>query len=371
MKKSILALMLLIAAIATISAQLPVNLYGRAAVGENGVVAAAKPEASQVGIDILKKGGNAVDAAIATGFALGVLEANANGIGGGGFMIIKMVDMAEPVVIDFREKAPGKATPTMYLGPDGKVIPNSTIEGGLSVGVPGEVKGLLYALENYGSGKLSRADIIQPAIQWALQGIPVTVNLESIIKDNYGKLVKYENGAQIYLKDGLPYEVGDVIYNPDLARTLAKIVKEGADAIYKGPIAQAMVDEVQKRGGILTLEDLANYEIKVRKAVEGEYRGYKVYSVPPASSGGTHLIEILNILENFDVVKLGFQTAQASHLWSEILKLTFADRAKYMADTDFVQVPLKGLTNKEYAKQQATRINMNASMSSPQPGDPF
>jgi len=371
MKKSILALMLLIAAIATISAQLPVNLYGRAAVGENGVVAAAKPEASQVGIDILKKGGNAVDAAIATGFALGVLEANANGIGGGGFMIIKMVDMAEPVVIDFREKAPGKATPSMYLGPDGKVIPNSTIEGGLSVGVPGEVKGLLYALENYGSGKLSRADIIQPAIQWALQGIPVTVNLESIIKDNYGKLVKYENGAQIYLKDGLPYEVGDVIYNPDLARTLAKIVKEGADAIYKGPIAQAMVDEVQKRGGILTLEDLANYEIKVRKAVEGEYRGYKVYSVPPASSGGTHLIEILNILENFDVVKLGFQTAQASHLWSEILKLTFADRAKYMADTDFVQVPLKGLTNKEYAKQQATRINMNASMSSPQPGDPF
>ncbi len=339
--------------------------------GANGVVAAAKPEASQVGIDILKKGGNAVDAAVATGFALGVLEPNATGVGGGGFMIIKMKDMAEPVVIDFREMAPGKATPTMYLGSDGKVIPKSTYEGGLSVGVPGEVKGLLYALEHYGSGKLTRADIIQPAIQWALQGIPVTVNLESITKDNFGKLVQYENGAQIYLKDGLPYEVGDVIYNPDLAKTLAKIVKEGEDAVYKGEIAQAIVDEVQKRGGIITLDDLANYQVKIRKAVEGDYRGYKVYSVPPASSGGTHLVEILNILENFDVKKIGFETPQAAHLWSEILKLTFADRSKYMGDTDFVKVPLAGLTSKDYAKEQAARIDLNASMNPPQAGDPY
>jgi gamma-glutamyltranspeptidase/glutathione hydrolase len=371
MKKRIVGFVLCIALISAVSAQLPVNLYGRAAVGQNGVVAAAKPEASQVGIDILKKGGNAVDAAVATGFALGVLEANANGVGGGGFMIIKMKDMTEPVVIDFREMAPAKSTPTMYLGADGKVVPNSTIEGGLAVGVPGDAKGLLYALENYGSGKLTRADVIQPAIQWALQGIPVTVNLASIIKDNFGKLVKYENGAQIYLKDGLPYEVGDVIYNPDYAKTLAKIVKEGADAIYKGEIAQAIVDEVQKRGGIITMEDLANYQIKIRKAVEGDYRGYKVYSVPPASSGGTHLIEILNILENFDVKKIGFQTPQAAHLWSEILKLTFADRSKYMGDTEFVKVPLAGLTSKEYAKEQAARIDMNVSMNAPKPGDPF
>jgi gamma-glutamyltranspeptidase/glutathione hydrolase len=371
MKRFMLGLVLFAAVLGAVSAQLPVNLYGRAAVGANGVVAAAKPEASQVGIDILKKGGNAVDAAVATGFALGVLEPNATGVGGGGFMIIKLKDMAEPVVIDFREMAPGKATPTMYLGADGKVVPKSTYEGGLSVGVPGEVKGLLYALEHYGSGKLTRPDVIQPAIQWALQGIPVTVNLASIIKDNFGKLVKYENGAQIYLKDGLPYEAGDVIYNPDLAKTLAKIVKEGEDAVYKGEIAQAIVDEVQKRGGIITLDDLANYQIKVRKAVEGDYRGYKVYSVPPASSGGTHLVEILNILENFDVKKIGFQTPQAAHLWSEILKLTFADRSKYMGDTDFVKVPLAGLTSKEYAKAQATRIDLNASMNPPQAGDPY
>lgn len=371
MKRLSIAFVLFVAVLGALFAQLPVNLYGRAAAGPNGVVAAAKPEASQVGIDILKKGGNAVDAAVATGFALGVLEPNASGVGGGGFMIIKMKDMTEPVVIDFREMAPSKATPTMYLGADGKVVPNSTIEGGLAVGVPGEVKGLLYALEHYGSGKLSRADIIQPAIQWALSGIPVTVNLASIIKDNYGKLVKYENGAQIYLKDGLPYEVGDVIYNPDLAKTLGKIVKEGADAIYKGEIAEAIVKEVQKRGGILTLEDLANYEIKIRKPVEGEYRGYKVYSVPPASSGGTHLIEILNILENFDVKKIGYQTPQAAHLWSEILKLTFADRSKYMADTDFVKVPLAGLTSKEYAKEQAAKIDLNKSMPAGTAGDPW
>ncbi len=370
MKRFIVSAMLLAAAIGTLSAQLPVNLYGRAAAGPNGVVAAAKPEASQVGIEILKKGGNAVDAAIATGFALGVLEPNASGVGGGGFMIIKMKDMKEPVVIDFREMAPARSTPTMYLGPDGKVIPNSTIEGGLAVGVPGEVKGLLYALEHYGSGKLSRAEIIMPAIEWALKGIPVTVNLESIIKDNYAKLVKYENGAKIYLKDGLPYEVGDKIYNPDLARTLAKIAVEGADAIYKGEIAQAIVDEVQKRGGIITLEDLARYEVKIRKPVKGTYRGYGIYSVPPASSGGTHLIEILNILENFDMKKVGFQTTQAAHLWSEILKLTFSDRAKYMADTDFVKVPLEGLTSKDYAKAQAARIDMSKPMSGQQAGDP-
>ena len=371
MKKAGIAFVLCVAMLGAVSAQLPVNLYGRAAVGANGVVAAAKPEASQVGVDILKEGGNAVDAAVATAFALGVLEPNASGVGGGGFMIIKLKDMAEPIVVDFREMAPGKATSTMYLGADGKVNPRLTVEGGLSIGVPGEVKGLLYALEHYGSGKLTRSDIIQPAIQWALQGVPVTVNLESIIKDNFDKLVKYENGAQIYLKDGLPYELGDVIYNPDYAKTLAKIVKEGSDAIYKGEIAQAIADEVQKRGGLITVEDLANYQVKVRKPVEGDYRGYKVYSVPPASSGGTHLIEILNILENFDMKKIGFQTPQYTHLWSEILKLTLADRARYMADTDFVKVPLEGLTNKDYAKKQAARINMDAAMPFPEAGNPY
>lgn len=365
------ALMVLFAVgISLAAAQTPVNLYGRGAQGPNGVVAAAKPEASEVGIQILKKGGNAVDAAIATAFALGVLEPNASGVGGGGFMIIKMADMKEAVVIDFRETAPKASTDKMFLGPDGKVVAGLSSEGGLSVGVPGEVKGLLYALENFGSGKLSRMQILEPAIDWAMKGVPVTVNLASIIKDNFTKLVKYENGAEIYLNDGLPYEIGDTIVNLDYAKTLAKIGAEGVDAIYKGEIAQAIVNEVQKRGGILTLEDLANYKVEVRKPVQGTYRGYTILSVPPASSGGTHLIQMLNILENFDLKKSGPGTAATAHLWAETMKMAFADRAKYMADTAFVKVPLAGLTNKDYAKELAAKIDPAKPMASATAGDP-
>lgn len=369
--KRIFALAILFVAVAGLAmAQVPLNLYGRGAQGYNGVVAAAKPEASQVGIDILKAGGNAVDAAVATGFALGTLEPNANGIGGGGFMIIKMADMKEAVVIDFREMAPGKSTPTMYLGADGKVVPKSTYEGGLSVGVPGEVHGLLYALENFGSGKLSRAQIIQPAIDWAEKGVPVTVNLAGIIKDNFDKLVKYEEGAKIYLDDGLPYEIGDVIINKDLAKTLRLIQAKGTDAIYKGEIAEKIAAEVQKRGGILTVEDLANYQIRIRKPVVGSYRGYTIVSCPPASSGGTHLIQMLNMMENFNPAKSGEGTAATAHLWAEIFKLSFADRSKYMADTDFVKVPLAGLTSKAYAKELIAKIDPAKPMASATAGDP-
>ncbi|HEY9055287.1 MAG TPA: gamma-glutamyltransferase [Rectinemataceae bacterium] len=370
MKKALFLALALVLGFSFATAQTPVNLYGRGAAGPNGVVAAAKPEASEVGLEILKQGGNAVDAAVATAFALHVLEPNASGVGGGGFMIVKMANMPNPVVVDFRETAPLASTDTMYLGPDGKVIPKSTYEGGLSVGVPGEVKGLLYALEHFGSGKFSRKDLVQPAISWALKGVPVTVNLAQIIKDNYDKLVRFENGAKIYLDNGLPFEVGDTFRNPDYANTLAQIGLYGADAIYKGPIAQAMVDEVQKRGGILTMEDLARYEVKIREPVVGSYRGYKIYSVPPASSGGTHLVQMLNILENFDVAKTVQGSAANAHLWAETLKLTFADRSKYMADTDFVKVPLAGLTSKAYAKELAAKIDTAKPMPSATAGDP-
>ncbi len=370
MKRLLISIVLLSAGLGLAFAQTPVNLYGRGAQGANGVVAAAKPEASQVGVEILKKGGNAVDAAIATAFALHVLEPNASGIGGGGFMIIKMANMPKAVVVDFRESAPAAAHDKMYLGADGKVIPKSTYEGGLSVGVPGEVKGLLYAFDKYGSGKLSRMDIVQPAIAWALKGVPVTVNLAQIIKDNFEKLVKYENGAKIYLDEGLPYEVGDSFTNLDYANTLAKVGIYGEDAIYKGEIAKAIADEVQKRGGLLTVEDLANYQIKIREPVEGTYRGYKILSVPPASSGGTHLVQMLNIMENFDVAKSVQGSAANAHLWAETLKMTFADRSKFMADTDFVKVPLAGLTSKAYAKTLAAKIDPGKPMASATAGDP-
>jgi len=349
----------------------PLNLYGRDAEGRNGVVAAAKPEASEVGVKILEMGGNAVDAAIATAFALGVLEPNASGLGGGGFMIIQLAHMDEAVVIDFRETAPSAAGPTFFnLDERNRVINNETIIGGKSSGVPGEVAGLLYALENFGT--MSRAQVIQPAIEWAEKGIPVTVNLFSIINDNYEKIMMMENGAELYLKDGgIPYEIGETIVLKDLADTLRIIVEKGKDGFYKGEIAEKIVAEVQKRGGVITLEDLANYDLQIRKPVVGTYRDYTILSVPPASSGGTHIIELLNIMENFDLATLGDNTPETLHLWSEAMKLIFADRSKYMADTAFVDVPLTGLTSKEYARTLAAKIDPNKPMESVAAGDPW
>ena len=272
----------------------PLNTYERDVESENGVVAAAKPEASKVGIEILKKGGNAVDAAVATAFAVGVLEPNASGIGGGGFMLIKPAH-GESVIIDFREEAPGKATPDMYtLDENGKAINNEATVGGKAVGVPGETTGLLTALKKYGT--MSRREVMQPAIDFAYNGIPVTLNLSSIISDNYDKISKYPETAKIYLNDGLPYEVGDKIKNVDYGKTLEKIADNGASAFYRGEIAEKIANEVQKQGGIITTEDLKNYFVKMRKPIEGEYRGYKIVSTPPPSSGGTHVIELLNMM---------------------------------------------------------------------------
>ena len=371
MKRTLTLVALLAGATPMLLAKLPLNLYGRSATGAHGVVAAAKPDASQIGVNILKAGGNAVDAAIATGFALGVLEPNATGIGGGGFMIVRLANMKEAVVIDFREIAPAASKPDMYKFDDkGKVVNNASVVGGLAVGIPGEVAGLLYALEHYGSGKLSRAQILQPAIDWANKGYTVTINLSNIIKENYETIKQFPACAAIYLKDGLPCEPGDTIHNPDLARTLGLIAKKGADAIYKGEIAEKIAAEVQKQGGILTVQDLANYKVEVRKPVMGTYRGYTIMSVPPASSGGTHLVQLLNILENFDVKAMGYGSPAMAHLWSESMKLVFADRSKYMADTAFVKVPLVGLTSKGYAKEISAQVAMDKSLPAATAGDP-
>jgi len=370
--KKLVALCILAAFVAALGvAQTPVNLYGRAAQGAQGVVAAAKPEASQVGIDILKKGGNAVDAAIATAFALGVLEPNASGLGGGGFLVIKMANMKEAVVVDFRETAPGAAKADMFkFGEDGKVIDNASVVGGQSVGVPGELAGLLYALENFGSKKMGREKVMAPAIEWAEKGIPVTVNLAAIIQSELGKINKFPATAKIYTKEGLPFEVGESIKNPDLAATLKDIAKGGKDAFYKGAMAERIAKAAQDAGGILTAADLANYQVKIRKPVMGTYRGYSIISVPPASSGGTHVIQILNILENMDISKMGPGTPATTHAWIEALRLAFADRGKYMADADFVKVPLKGLASKDYAKTLAAKIDPAKAMGSATADDP-
>jgi gamma-glutamyltranspeptidase/glutathione hydrolase len=364
-------LALLAAQLPAQSDRTPLNLYGRGATGTNGVVAAARPEASRVGVEILRMGGNAVDAAVATGFALGVLEPNASGIGGGGFMLVKLAGMKDAVVIDFRPTAPAAATPDMYkLDARGRAIDNASVEGGLASAVPGEVRGLLAAFEQYGSRKLTRAQVIQPAIDWAERGVPVTVNLAQIIKDNFGKLSKFENGLAIYANDGFPPEIGDTIVNKDLAATLRLIQARGADAIYRGDIAARIVAENRKRGGILTAEDLAAYRVKVRAPIAGSYRGYTILTAPPPA-GGTHVIQLLNIVEASDLQALGEQSAAAAHVWAEACKLVFADRARYSADPDFVTVPFAGLASKAYARTLAAQIKADAVLSEPAAGDPF
>lgn len=342
----------------------------RDAIGENGVVSAAKPEASEVGVEILKKGGNAIDAAVATAFAIGVVEPNASGLGGGGFMLIRHADTGEEVFLDFREVAPKNATPDMYeLDEDGKPIDDSKTVGGKAVGVPGEVAGLLMALEKYGT--MSREEIMQPAIEFAENGFTVTKNFSDMIQDNFEKINKFDPTKEIYFKSGLPYGEGDIFTNKDLANTLKKIAKEGKDAFYKGEIAKAIVDEVQRTGGIMTLEDLENYEVKVREPVRGTYRGYEIISAPPSSSGGTHVVQLLNIMENFDLKSMGLNTTDSLHAWSEAAKLMFADRSEYMADTDFVDVPLSGLASKDYAKELYEKIDADKAAKDVEHGDPY
>ena len=330
----------------------------RDAVGENGVVASSNFYASRAGLEVLEKGGNAIDAAIATAYALGVVEPYTSGLGGGGFMLIHSAETGEDVFIDFRERAPLLATPALWaIDEDGKVIGSQTSEGGKSVGVPGEVAGLEYALEQYGT--LPRAEVMQPAIDLATEGYLVSLNMNTAATDSYEYMLKYPELGHYYLAEGgLPYETGELFQNPDLAKTLKMIAENGKDAFYKGEVAEAFVETVQKYGSVMTLKDLEAYEIKVREPVRSTYRGYQLISAPPASSGGTHLIEILNILENFDLPNMEVNSAPYLHLFSEAFKLAFADRSAYMSDTDFQDVPLEGLTNKDYAKLLSEKIDV-------------
>ncbi len=328
----------------------------RDATGENGVVSSSNFYATRAGLQVLQGGGNAIDAAVAAGYALGVVEPFTSGLGGGGFMLIHSAATGEDVFIDFRELAPAAATPEMWqLDAEGKVIGNQKAEGGKSVGVPGEVAGLEYALKTFGS--MERADVMQPAIDLAENGYLVSLNMNIAMQDNYSYMLKYpELGAYYLTEDGLPYDVGSTLTNPDLAKTLRMIAKDGEAAFYAGEVAEAFVQTVQKYGGVITLADMANYQVKLREPVSSTYRGYKVVSAPPASSGGTHLIEILNIVENYDIASMEINSAPYIHVFSEAFKLAFADRAAYMADTDFQDVPLKGLTSKEYAAMLAGKI---------------
>lgn len=334
------------------------TLEGRGAEGKTAVVSSGKYEASKAGLEVLQAGGNAVDAAVAVSFALGVTEPNSSGIGGGGFMTIHSAD-GEDVFVNFREKAPGAATPDMWqLDAEGNVIGNQKAIGGKSVGIPGNVKGMEYAFENYGSGKVTWEEVLAPSVKLAEEGYIVTPTLYNDMFGSYDAMINYPEFGNVYLnEDGLNYQVGETFKNPDLAKTLKAISDGGADAFYKGAIAQKMVDTVNKYGGLFTMDDLANYEVKVMEPVTGTYRGYKIISSPLPSSGGTHVIEALNIMENFDIKSMGFDSPEKLHIMTEAFKILFHDREEFMGDPDYVEVPVNGILSKERAKALAAQID--------------
>jgi gamma-glutamyltranspeptidase/glutathione hydrolase len=337
-------------------------------VARHGMVAAAHPLAAQAGVDVMKAGGNAIDAAIATALTLNVVEPNASGLGGGGFMVIRFAKTGDVVVIDYREKAPSSATRDMYASDQAKKELWTQL-GGKAIGVPGTLKGLEMALQMYGT--FTFADVAAPAIRLAEEGFEVSSELSGIIKDNYEKLAKYNDPDKVpYFSDGLPLEAGDILRNPELAATFRLIAEKGSDALYRGPVGEAIVAAVNKSGGSMTMQDLADYNAVMRTPVKGTYRGLEIISMPPPSSGGTHLIEILNVMENYDVKALGHNTPAYMHTLAEVLKLVFADRAAYMADADFVKVPMAGLTSKEYAKTLFDQIAPDKALKELKPGEP-
>ena len=341
----------------------------RDATGKNAVVSTARYEASKIGLDILKKGGNAIDAAVGVGFALGVCEPQSSGMGGGGFMIIRFAKTGETKFIDFREIAAKGVTPDIWdKDSKGEVISDDKEFGGKSIGVPGSVKGFLYALDKY--GKLDRKTVIQPSVDLANNGYRVSAIMNMDMTNQLENIKKYPATAKIYLKNGKPYEVGDILKNPDLAKSMEKVIAGGEKAFYEGEMAEAIVKATVAAKGKMTLEDLKNYKIKVVDPVKGNYRGYEIYTAAPPSSGGAHIIQILNILENYDMKNIPAGSARYYHLLSESMKMAFADRAKFMGDTDFVKIPLNGVISKDYAKTLQAQIDENKSKEYKE-GDPW
>jgi len=325
---------------------------------ENGVVVSAHRLASEAGVDILKRGGNAVDAAVAVSYVLAVVHPEAGNIGGGGFMVIRTPG-GRATAIDYREKAPGRAYRDMYLDEKGNVIKHLTRDGALAAGVPGAVAGTMYALEKYGT--MSREEVLRPATELAEKGW--------ILDRPMGgeKFKMFPPSDAVFNKpDGSRYEVGELWVQKDLAKTLQAIAKQGRDGFYKGTVAELIVKTMERYGGIITHEDLENYRCVERTPVTGTYRGYGIVSMAPPSSGGMSLIEMLNILERYDISASGWNTAKTVHLMAEAERRVFADRAEYIADPDFVEVPVKTLTSKRYADIRAKDIDPSHATASAQ-----
>ncbi|MES0883703.1 gamma-glutamyltransferase [Roseibium sp. SCP14] len=343
-------------------------------VAQHGMVASQEAVATNVGVDILKKGGNAVDAAIATGFALAVTLPRAGNLGGGGFMLIHMSGSDATEALDYREKAPAAAYKDMFLGPDGEPDKQKSRYSGLAIGVPGTVAGFAAAYKKHGSGNLTWTDLIAPAIELADKGITVTPSLSAALIARLDRLTKDPATAEIFYKQGtVPYLPGETLVQKDLADTLRLIADKGVDGFYKGEVAQNIAAKVQAAGGGMTVEDLAAYEPVWRAPVTGSYRDYEIASMPPPSSGGVHIVEILNILEGFPIREFGSNSADTIHVMAEAMRRAYADRSKYLGDPDYVTVPVKGLTSPAYADMLRETIRMDAATPSEEvkPADPY
>ena len=339
--------------------------------GQRGMVASEQRLATQVGADILAQGGNAVDAAVGVGFALAVVLPNAGTLGGGGFMLVQTAKSAKPVALDFREVAPAAASRDMYLDPQDRVIAGKSTQSPYAVGVPGSVAGLVRALQDYGT--LSLEQVVAPAIQLAENGFIVSAVLAEQFSLQRTHLGRWPGTREIFFKHKEPsnsscaladcpldalttYRAGDRLVQKDLASTLRLIAQHGAAGFYQGPVAQKIVAELNLDGQVLSLKDLQDYRVAKREPVHGTYRGINVYSMPAPSSGGVHLIQMLNLLERYPLAQYGSGSAQVLHLIAESARLAYADRAEHLGDPDFVKVPQKGLASKRYADELARKI---------------
>ena len=327
-------------------------------IARSGMVVGPEQLAAEVGAQILRQGGNAIDAAVATGFALAVTYPRAGNLAGGGFMLIHLADDDRETLIDYRETAPAAASRDMFLDNEGNLDKQREYFSLQSAGVPGTVAGMLYALEKYGT--LTREQALAPAITLARDGIPVSYSLFFEISASAQNLRKNPAAErQFFQPDGSAYAVGDIWRQPDLAWTLSEISEKGVEGFYAGEVAQLITTEMESGGGLITAQDLADYRVVERQPVRGTYKDFEIVSTPPPSSGGVHIVQMLNILEGYDLQAMGHNSAAYVHHLTESMKLAYADRSLYLADPDFVDVPVTQLVDKAYAEQQRQRIDSN------------
>ena len=376
MKKVVSLVVFTILSFPFFSNDLPIVEYGsinHPVIDDEGMVVSQRMIASKVGAEILAQGGNAVDAAVATGLALAVVLPRAGNLGGGGFMVIYLKEEDKTIAIDYREKAPSAATRDLFLDENGDYDRKKAQFSLLSAGVPGSVAGFHHALTRYGT--LPWEEVLQPAIKLAEDGFVIPHDLANTLasKRYRERLSADPAAAKVFFKKNKEiYSAGEILVQKDLAWTLKQLSQNGPEAFYSGDIAKLIVKEMERNGGLITLQDLKNYNVAERQPLEGDYKGYKVVSMPPSSSGGTHLIQMLNMLEDFPIKEMGFGSADTIHILAEVMKRAYADRSKYLGDSDFYKVP-SSLISKKYAKALNKDISLDQVTPSNEvsPGNPY